>query len=86
MGVSGADMLSHQGWGSQDKMEAKHVWGTGVYPPSPQVGRPTRGGTSSVPCPLAPRAKDLSQLGPSWRPHESRPARPLTPQMCPKVW
>lgn len=30
VGVSGADMLSHQGWGSQDKMEAKHVWGTGV--------------------------------------------------------
>lgn len=86
MGPSGADMLSHQGWGGQDKMEAKHVWGTGVYPPSPQVGRPTRGGTSSVPWTLARWAKDLSQLGPSPWPHESRPARPLTPQMCPKVW
>lgn len=34
-------MLSHHGCGGQDKMETKHVWGTGVYPPSPSSCRQT---------------------------------------------
>lgn len=57
-----------------------------THHPPHLVDRPTRWGTSSVPGPLAPRAKDLSQLGSSSWSHESCPARPLTPQMCPKVW
>lgn len=72
------------GWCGHDKIETKPVWGDRcVHLPSPRVARPTRGNTSSVPWPLAPRAKDLSRLGLS-QPQESHPARPINSSDVPE--